>query len=296
MKDTIDESFVNGGFSAFMAFLETRTAPLPPACMRDPNAENTEGSTIPVGSLLCPPEDDDESDEVGGKEDDCHVFAEEGEKTKGGDDDDDDDDDPIEERMDKKKRQSLVTLALDEENMEEEGASSTFQDHRPPHPYANASLVSKFFFTWPYSLMGKKTASCRVIQESDLPDVLDSDSYEANLRKFHALWEQEKARASKVYDKTARNGSALEAMPKAAFPSLFRAIKNDFLSTLWFVQLTMFVNAVGKLVQALSLGFLLQYLESQNGACYLFAGSLVLSGFVVLVCHHHYFWWTTQKG
>ncbi len=52
-------------------------------------------------------------------------------------------------------------------------------------------------------LMGKKTASCRVIQESDLPDVLDSDTSEANLRKFQALWEQEKARASKVYDKTA---------------------------------------------------------------------------------------------
>jgi hypothetical protein len=51
--------------------------------------------------------------------------------------------------------------------------------------------------------MGKKTASCRVIQESDLPDVLDSDTSEANLRKFQALWEQEKARASKVYDKTA---------------------------------------------------------------------------------------------
>ena len=182
--------------------------------------------------------------------------------------------------------------------MEEEDASisSTVQDPRPPHPYANASLVSKLFFSWPYSLMGKKTASCRVIQESDLPDVLDSDSSEANLRKFHALWEQEKARASEVYGKTARNCSAFEAMPNSASPSLVRAIKNDFLSTMWFVQLSMFVNAVGKLVQALSLGCLLQSLESRNGAGYFFTGSLVLSGFVVLVCHHHCWWWTTQKG
>jgi hypothetical protein len=99
----------------------------------------------------------------------------------------------------------MVTLAEDEENMEEDVASisSTIQDHHPPHPYAIASLISKLFFSWPYSLMGKKTASCRVIQESDLPDVLDSDTSEANLRKFQALWEQEKARASKVYDKTA---------------------------------------------------------------------------------------------
>jgi hypothetical protein len=289
MKDTIDE------FSASMTFLERRTVPVPPARMRNPNTENVEGFTVPVG-LLRPPEDDDELDEGGGKNVDCHDIVEEDEKPKGGDDDD-----PVKETMEEpinNKRQSMVTLAEDEENMEEEVASisSTVQDHRPPHPYANASLISKLFFSWPYSLMGKKTASCRVIQESDLPDVLDSDTSEANLRKFQALWEQEKARASKVNDKTPRNGSAFEATPKAVYPSLARAIKNNFLFSLWFVQLSMFVNAVGKMAQALSLGFLLQSLESQNGAGYCFAGILVLSGFVVLVSHHHCWWWTTQTG
>ena len=75
MKVTIDESFVNGGFSALMTFLETRIVPVPPARMCDPNADNAEGRAVPAGRLLCPPADEDE-------------------KTKGGDDDE-----PIEDTI-----------------------------------------------------------------------------------------------------------------------------------------------------------------------------------------------------
>jgi hypothetical protein len=271
-----------GGFAAAVTSLES-TTPVPPARMVD----SAGGGALSVGRFSSPTGCHDELDEGGGGKvgtrpsivkDEC----------------------PVDETMEapnNKKRQSLVTVNIEEEDA---SVSSTIQHRRPSHPYANASLASKFFFSWPYNLMGKKTARCRVIQESDLPDVLHSDTSEENSRKFHWLWEQEKARANKVFhwhnDKTARNDSAFETMPKTAFPSLVRAIKNDYLSTLWFVQLSMFANNAGKLVQALSLGFLLQSLESQDGMGYIFAGSLVLSGFVVLVSHHHCWWWTTQKA
>jgi hypothetical protein len=82
MKDTINESFVNKGFSASMTFLETRTVPVPPARVRSEHGKRR-GLHLPVG-LLCPPEDDDELDEGGGKNVDCHDIVEEDEKPKGG--------------------------------------------------------------------------------------------------------------------------------------------------------------------------------------------------------------------
>jgi hypothetical protein len=256
--------------------------------------DNAGGGALSVGRLPPPTKRIDELDEgEGGKDGIRPSIAKEDAKIERGNEY------PIEKTIDApsiKKRQSLVTINVEEED---NSVSSTIQ-HRPSHPYGNASLASKFFFSWPYNLMGKKTARCRLIQESDLPDVLDSDSSVENFRIFQWLWEQEKARANKVLqwhnDKAASNGIAFKTMPKAAVPSLVRAIKNDYLSTLWFVQLSMFANNAGKLVQALSLGLLLQSLESQDAMGYIFAGSLVLSGFVVLVTHHHCWWWTTQKA
>lgn len=197
------------------------------------------------------------------------------------------------------KNKSFVTA---HSNEDEDTASSG--GRRPPNPFANASLISKLLFIWPYSLMVKKDnqdeEDCSpAIEESDLPDVLDCDSSEVNLRKFQELWEKEKERAAKVMQqhkaKEEKSGTAM-IVPKAATPSLARAIKNDFLSTLWFIQPCMFASAVGKLVQALALGFLLQSFELQDGKGYIWAGLLVLSGLVVLMSHHHCFWWTTQKG
>jgi ATP-binding cassette subfamily C (CFTR/MRP) protein 4 len=51
-------------------------------------------------------------------------------------------------------------------------------------------------------------------------------------------------------------------------------------------------------VQALALGYLLQSFEVTDGGGkgYLWAGILVLSGFVVLMEHHHVFFWTWRRG
>ncbi len=108
------------------------------------------------------------------------------------------------------------------------------QHERPPHPYVNASLLSKLLFIWPYHLMSHKKNNDQVaptttpnattssittpdaaisaastktktfiveqptIEECDLPDVLPIDNSEINLRRFQNLWEAEKTRAAKV--------------------------------------------------------------------------------------------------
>lgn len=152
------------------------------------------------------------------------------------------------------------------------------------------------------------------IEECDLPDVLNEDSSEENLRSFYVMWEAEKQRASKVAEIAKAKAAAaaasggqhcLEPLPKAAYPSLHNAIIKDFFSSMWYVQPFMCASSTAKLVQALALGYLLQSFEPdlddgisdgvlRNG--YLWAGVLVLSGFVVLMEHHHVFFWTWRKG
>lgn len=191
---------------------------------------------------------------------------------------------------------------------------------RPPHPFLTASPLSKLLFIWPYSFMDQKKwsgagsrddsaeniddISKPFIEECDLPDCLKADSSEENFRRFQDMWEAEKRRAAKVMaqhmtkQKRNKNGNN-KAVPRTAYPSLHRALVRDFMSTLWFVQPFMCASSTARLVQALALGYLLQSFEVANdngGDGYLWAGILVLSGFVVLMEHHHVFFWTWRRG
>ena len=83
--------------------------------------------------------------------------------------------------------------------------SAVQPQQRPPHPFVEASWISKLLFIWPYHLM--KNRKVRVaddgttkaaIEESDLPEVLENDSSAKNLHRFQEMWEAEKLRADKA--------------------------------------------------------------------------------------------------
>jgi len=199
--------------------------------------------------------------------------------------------------------------------MENEEATSAAKNEnaatpqRPAHPMVQASFISKLLFIWPYGLMSNKNkvrvsddgAERAAIEESDLPEVLEPDTSEMNLHKFQEIWGAEQQRATKVKEYHLTHHNKQKPLPKAASPSLHRAILKDFLSTMWFVHPFMLCSSTAKLVQALALGYLLESFEvasdsNANEQGYLWAGVLVLSGFVVLMEHHHVFFWTWRKG
>eukprot|EP00578_Thalassiosira_sp_NH16_P018260 CAMPEP_0181116794 /NCGR_PEP_ID=MMETSP1071-20121207/22145_1 /TAXON_ID=35127 /ORGANISM="Thalassiosira sp., Strain NH16" /LENGTH=1366 /DNA_ID=CAMNT_0023201071 /DNA_START=81 /DNA_END=4182 /DNA_ORIENTATION=+ len=178
---------------------------------------------------------------------------------------------------------------------------------RPDHPLLQASFLSKLCFFWPYHLMNKKARRVRdgngsddngtvaIIEESDLPDVLEKEP-----AQISDMWEAELRRAADAREHHMAHNNRTKKdrpLPKSARPSLHRAIVKDFLSTLWFVQPFMLLSSTAKLVQAIALGYLLQTFEEEgNTDGYLWAGVLVLSGFAVLMEHHHVFFWTWRKG
>ena len=161
---------------------------------------------------------------------------------------------------------------------------------RPPHPFTAASFLSKLLFIWPRSLMNTPST----LQDTDLPDVLPADSSEVNLEKFNKMWDEEKERATRVMKRYRHNNKKI---PKAAYPSLRRALTRDFFRTLWFIQPIMFMASACRLVQAVALGYLLQSFEVGDfKGGYLWAGVMVGSGTVVLMEHHHVFFWTWRRG
>lgn len=211
-----------------------------------------------------------------------------------------------------------IQLASARMSDEHRNKSSVVFTSRPPHPFLAASPLSKLLFIWPYSFMDQKKwsgtssdvssentndAAKPFILESDLPDCLKADSSEENFRRFQDMWEAEKQRAAKVMEQHIMKQKKSKkrnkkAIPRTAYPSLHRALVRDFMSTLWFVQPFMCASSTARLVQALALGYLLQSFEvaNDNGDGYLWAGVLVLSGFVVLMEHHHVFFWTWRRG
>mmetsp|Transcript_5656 Transcript_5656/g.12347 ORF Transcript_5656/g.12347 Transcript_5656/m.12347 type:complete len:1360 (-) Transcript_5656:160-4239(-) len=191
----------------------------------------------------------------------------------------------------------------------ENKASLPQRQERPVHPFQHASFLSKLFFIWPYSFMNNKNRAHAssddeanvqaAMQESDLPDVLETDSSERNLMCWKKMWEAEIKRAENVKEHHLAHNKG-KPLPKKAFPSLHRAIVKDYFSSMWFVQPCMLLSSTSKMVQALALGYLLQTFEvapdSENTQGYLWAGVLVLSGFVVLIDHHHVLFWGWTKG
>jgi len=184
---------------------------------------------------------------------------------------------------------TIVSSSSEESNMR---AQATY----PPNPFEHASILSKLFFIWPRNLMEKKDYS---VSEADLPTLLEADSSAVNLRHFQELWENEKQRADRVmkqYLQDTKNAGNRSSPPKKAYPSLSRAIVRHFMSTLWFVQPCMLLSSVGKLTQAVALGYLLQSIEKRDGNGLMWAGILSLSGIISIISLHHVFFWTWQKG
>lgn len=194
-----------------------------------------------------------------------------------------------------KKRTSFLNETIRSSETDDTDDNNSGNLNRPPNPYANANLLSKLLFAWPKKLTDTESS---VITESDLPDVLQAESSEENLRNFSKMWNDEKARAAKVMKEynTQKDQSDSNGAPKSATPSLAYAIRQDFLSSSLVVQVTHFVIAIGKLAQALALGKLLQSFEVQDDKGYLWALLLVLSGLICLIGPHHILWFTTLKG
>ena len=194
-----------------------------------------------------------------------------------------------------KKRTSFLNETIRSSETDDTDDNNSGNLNRPPNPYANANLLSKLLFAWPKKLTDTESS---VITESDLPDVLQAESSEENLRNFNKMWNDEKARAAKAMKEynTQKDQSDSNGVPKSATPSLAYAIRRDFLSSSLIVQVTHFVIAIGKLAQALALGKLLQSFEVQDDKGYLWALLLVLSGLICLIGPHHILWFTTLKG
>lgn len=146
---------------------------------------------------------------------------------------------------------------------------------RPKNPYAEASFLSKAFFTWPYPLL--KLGIERPLKESDLPDILSQDSSEYCLNYVENLWKEELCRS-----------------PKS--PSLARAVFKDFLSSIWYIQPFLAIGAVAKVAQAVILGRLIEFFSGHNNQGYMWASLLTFCGAIILFEHHFMFFITWRKG
>lgn len=159
---------------------------------------------------------------------------------------------------------------------------------RSENPYLNASLLSKFFFRWPYSML--QVGIQRTLEEIDLPNIMEQESSSYNRNHFEKIWEDELKRVEKY--------KCTNKKKKKIKPSLHRALLVDFFKTTWMIQPMMFCSSVARIVMSLALGNLTQaFIDSDDGAKeYLWAGVLVVCNFVVLMEHHHVFFITSRKG
>jgi ABC-type multidrug transport system fused ATPase/permease subunit len=78
-------------------------------------------------------------------------------------------------------------------------------------------------------------------------------------------------------------------------PSLHRVIVKDFFLSLWYIQPLQFIASSARVCQSIALGLLIESFETGEGG-FLWAGILVLCGFVVLFEHHQVFMMTWRKG
>ena len=167
---------------------------------------------------------------------------------------------------------------------------------RKPCPLAEASLLSKLFFSWPYSLL--KLGMQRPLEERDLPEIPLEDTSEYNLRMMNDMWDREIERAKKNNNNKKRTTAGGKSSIPAAAPSLHRAFIMDFLRNCWYVQILMFLSSTAKLMQAVALGLLLETFEEAvpTNQGYVWAAVLVVCGLVILFEHHHAFFITWRKG
>ena len=199
------------------------------------------------------------------------------------------------------KRESNTTFdtadLVDELWGEGEGAE---QEERSPNPLENASPLSRLLFLWTPALFGPRGGD--EIREHDLPEIVaKKDGSEANLRHFQALWNEEKSRASRALANRKANegGGATWSSKKSVSPSLKDALSSDWVRNSKLVQPFLFLSSASKLLQALSLGLLLQSFEDDENdgqKCYFWAGLLVLSSLLLVLSHHQVFHENSQIG
>ncbi len=156
---------------------------------------------------------------------------------------------------------------------------------RPPNPLSQASLLSKSFFRWPFSLL--KLGMERSLEEHDLPHIMEQESSVHNRNLFEKVWNDELERVEK-YNSTNK---------KKIKPMLHRALLMDFIKSTWIIQPIMCASAISRVVMAIAIGNLTQAFIAKDGMeGYLWAGILVLCNIIVLMEHHHVFFITGRKG
>lgn len=147
---------------------------------------------------------------------------------------------------------------------------------RPPNLLAQASLVSRLFFSWAWPLLS--LGLMRPLQESDLPEISPLDTSLINRAALERIWDDEQEKHSD-------------------HPFLHRPILKRFLTNVWFVQVMLMAGSVAKVVQAYALGRLVEsFTDNDSRKSYLWAGVMVLCGMIVLFHHHHAFFFTWREG
>jgi hypothetical protein len=161
--------------------------------------------------------------------------------------------------------------------------AATPPSSRPPNPLAGASFWAQLTFTWPRELILK--GNREVIEEKDIPEILiEEDSYR-NQRRLEEVWQEELELASR-----ARRS-----------PSLHRALLRLYFRTLWYVQPGIAITSASRIGQALALGGLIEYFESDDnsrdeGNGYTWAAVLIACTAVPLVSHHQTYFRAWRMG
>jgi hypothetical protein len=157
---------------------------------------------------------------------------------------------------------------------------------RSPDPYAHAGCISRLFFHWPYALL--RLGMQRTIQEEDLPEISVNDSSKHNLLWFEKLWQQELSRVKGLQQKRKDHGQVK--------PSLQRALIVDFLKSTWIIQPLLFGSELARILQAISLGYLIESMTLNSSKGYIWATVLTLCNCYTLFEHHHVFFIAWRKG
>ena len=147
---------------------------------------------------------------------------------------------------------------------------------RPEHPLVTASFLSRLLFLWPYPLL--KLGKERPLKDSDLAAAQEGDSSRVRCERLRKAWQEEQQRHPQK-------------------PDLRRALIRDFFKSTWYVQPMMMFTVVGKIVQALALGKLVESMEDPDDESgFLWASVIVICALVILFEHHHVFFYTWRHG
>jgi hypothetical protein len=171
----------------------------------------------------------------------------------------------------------------DSKTMEPAVLADTPPSSRPPNPLAGASFWAQLTFTWPRELILK--GNREVIKEKDIPEILIEEDSDRNRHRLEQVWHEEIGLASRA----GRN------------PSLHRALLRLYFRTLWYVQPSIAITSTSRIGQALALGRLIEYFESESSSQsesngYIWAAVLIACTAVPLVSHHQTYFRAWRMG